>query len=160
MTARWNDPPPRERWDDDPLAPARGIARGLLISALLWALLILTAVQLHGQQVAPTVPLTTGVTSTLVANTSGAAQSVTVGLFYPRSDGVTPDTLRPVSAVVSPRSFVLQPGDHQVVRLRVRGAVPAIARLLTCFTPTIRPVGRVAVVSRLCLNALATGGGP
>jgi P pilus assembly chaperone PapD len=122
--------------------------------------MIACLVVLLAQQVEPRVILTRLVTSTVVANTSGQPQAVTVGLYYPRSDGLTADTTRPVPAIVSPRQFALGSGQRQVVRLLVRGPVPKLARLLTCWTPTARPVGRVALISRLCLNALAMGGGP
>jgi len=139
----------------------RGILRGLILSIVLWALLLVMVVmKLHGQQVEPTVVLRRDVTTTLVTNTSPEMLSVTVALYFPRYDAMTPDTTRPVAAIVSPRRFTLHPGGHQTVRLLVRGDVPKVARLLTCFTPTVRPVGRVALVSRLCLNALARGAGP
>ncbi len=127
---------------------------------MVWCALILAGVaRCHGQQVAPVVHLTGDVISTLVANTGLETQTVTAGLYFPRYDGVTPDTLRPVPSIVSLR-FTLQPGERQTIGLIVRGAVPTPARLLMCWTPTARPVARVAIVSRLCLNALAKGGGP
>jgi hypothetical protein len=144
--------PPRA----EPVPVALKVA--LVLGAVCWFFAFLGVRALLGQQVEPRLRLGRGVTTTLVANTGGAPLAVTVALYYPRFDGVTPDTLRPVDALVSPRAFVLGAGERQTVRVRVRGDVPALARYLTCWTPTARPAGRVAIVSRLCLNGVATAG--
>jgi hypothetical protein len=114
----------------------------------------------QGQQVAPVVTLAAGAATTLVTNTARGPQAVTVALFEPGPDGVLPDTARPVAALVGPERFVLESGEHQVVRLRLRASVPhgARLRLVTCFLPLGEPVARgpVAIKTRLCFNALAT----
>jgi hypothetical protein len=114
----------------------------------------------RAQQVAPVVTLRAGGATTLVTNTARGPQAVTVALFEPGPDGVLPDTARPVAALVGPERFVLESGEHQVVRLRLRARLPrgARLRLVTCFLPLGQPVARgpVALKTRLCFNALAT----
>jgi len=93
-------------------------------------------------QVAIVVTMTGGQATTLVSNPSRMTQHVTVGLFYgevkQQADGVRYVELgRAVTALVSPATFALAPGEAQTVRIRLKEVVPAgtVLRLVTTFEP-------------------------
>jgi len=93
-------------------------------------------------QVAIVVTMTGGQATTLVSNPSRMTQHVTVGLFYgevkQQADGVRYVELgRAVTALVSPATFALAPGEAQTVRIRLKEVISAgtTLRLVTTFTP-------------------------
>lgn len=139
MTRAWEPP-------EEPLAAARGILRGLLWSLVIWALLIVTAVELAGQ-VAPVVRIANGRAETLVRNPAREALRFTVELWR------TTDST-PVRALIAPSVFTLAPGEAQTVRLRVRDVVApgTTLRLRTCFQPLAPPTDPTRAVAVLMLR--------
>jgi hypothetical protein len=102
-------------------------------------------------QVAAIIQLLHGSTQTPVVNSGREPVRVTVTVAR---DTATQDRIgRPVPALVSPTLFALEPGERQLVRIRVREAFPSgtILRLVTTLTPLASPGDgtRLVLVSRL-----------
>jgi len=105
-------------------------------SFLLWSLLICAGGL--SAQVTATTELRNGVGELRVANPTASPLSVELTLFRDATQEGQPVTLGDsVSARISPRTFVLQPGELQVVRLRVHEILKPneLLRLAILFTP-------------------------
>jgi len=89
-------------------------------------------------QVTATAAMRNGVAELRIGNPTTAPLSIEITLYR---DATKPDSAvtlgDSVSALISPRSFVLQSGEVQVVRIRVREPVKPneLLRLATMFTP-------------------------
>jgi hypothetical protein len=106
----------------------------------MWSLFFALLLCAHGLSAQVTVGavLRDGVTELRIMNPTAAPLSVEMSLYRDATKADGPVTLGDsISALISPRSFILQPGQVQAVRLRVREAVKPneLLRLATMFTP-------------------------
>jgi len=107
-----------------------------------WVSLFLPTVLLCAQglsaQVTATVELRDSVAELRVMNPTASQMSIDISLFRDATKAGGTVTLGDsVAALISPRLFVLQPGQVQAVRIKVRDSVTAgeMLRLATMFTP-------------------------
>jgi P pilus assembly chaperone PapD len=142
------------------LDAARGIVNGVLIGAVLWALLIFGATQLAGQVDA--VLQLRGVDGEVrIANPTQKTLKVSLAL-YRDSVGVNPPLGDSIKAVrINPAAFTLQPGASQMVRLRLRTPPKpgTVLRLATTFLPEEepqpRPTMRFILATRIITRVMA-----
>jgi hypothetical protein len=108
-----------------------------------WAILVWSLLLCVGglsAQVTAVAELHNGVSEIRIGNPTASPVSVSLDLFRDATRETGPVTLGDsVSALISPRSFVLQPGGIQVVRIKVREPVKPneLLRLATMFTPSV-----------------------
>jgi hypothetical protein len=105
--------------------------------SFLFAALLLCTQGVAAQVTAQT-ELRNGVAELRVGNPTASPLAVELSLYRDATKPDEPVTLGDsVSALISPRSFVLQSGEIQVVKLRVRETVKAneLLRLAVLFTP-------------------------
>lgn len=106
-----------------------------------WSILfatLLLCTQSVAAQVTAIAEMRNGVAELRIGNPTAAPLGVELSLFRDATKEGQPVTLGDsVSALISPRSFVLQPGSIQVVRVRVRASVKVgeLLRPAILFTP-------------------------
>ncbi len=116
-------------------------------------------------QVAIVIQLVGGQATTLVSNSGLQTQQVSVALHFghiaEQVDHATYVVLeREVQALVAPADFVLQPGDRQTIRVKLRESVPrgTTLRLVTTFTPVAdanaTPAAHLVQVTRFIAKAI------
>jgi hypothetical protein len=155
-----NEPPPRS-----PIHDGYGTQRRAwpAWSVMLWSLSFLWACGLSAQ-VTAVAEMRNGVAELRIGNPTASPLAVDLSIYRDATKDGQPVTLGDsVAALISPRSFVLQPGQLQVVRIRVRDSVKVgeLLRPAILFTPQapdssagMRLLVRTRLITKLRVAAL------
>jgi P pilus assembly chaperone PapD len=131
-----------------------GPRAGCVVALL--ALLVLALARVATSQVTAVAELRGSVAELFVGNPTAGPLHVTVQVFRDATPAGGAVTLGdPVTALVTPATFTLASGEHQIVRLRVRDTVAPgdLLRVVTVLDPrppdVAGPGARLTVVTRL-----------